>query len=179
MHVGSLFNRANAKYVVLCPWNEVIVVNTLGELWAHDLSLGGKVAPGRKLNGHSIFGGANDKYLALHGDLRLLVINKAGEVWAHDFADSMSSNPLFNVPPWRSIGDGYTLVSPSIFGAPNDKYVTVAGNHLLVINTLGEVWCRELTATAMQGAFRLKGPGLFGGADDKYVVAYQVAVPPR
>jgi hypothetical protein len=63
-----------------------------------------------------------------------------------------------------AVGAGYQLLGPGLFGGPYDKYVVISGGRLLVSNTQGEVWARNLT--------HADGPGLFGGPDDKYVVTY-------
>ena len=92
MASGSLFGAPDAKYVlgdVDCP--RIYVVNTRGEVWAHDL-IGFTVGPGNKLNGHLLFGAPNDKYV-VWGFGQILVINSQGEVWAHDVSGSTPNNP--------------------------------------------------------------------------------------
>ena len=170
-HSGSLFGGPDAKYVVdggRC--HAVFVVNNGGEVWAH--ALGPKsVGIGSKLNGPSLFGGPNDKYV-VYDDLykRLLVINTRGEVWAHDMRGSASQGTC----GFDTVGGGYKLNGPGLFGAPNDKYVVASGGRLLVINAMGEVWARNMAHSAIGSGVKLDGPGLFGGSDDKYVVAYYV-----
>jgi len=170
-HSGSLFGGPDAKYVVdggHCQ--AVFVVNNGGEVWAH--ALGPRsVGVGSKLNGPSLFGGPNDKYV-VYDDLykRLLVVNTRGEVWAHDM---MGGAPQ-GVCGFDTVGDGYKLNGPALFGGPNDKYVVASGGRLLVINAMGEVWARNMARRAIGPGAKLDGPGLFGGSDDRYVVAYYV-----
>jgi hypothetical protein len=73
-----------------------------------------------------------------------LVVNTKGEVWAHDLS---SSKPGIFCPD--SVSVGHTLHGPTLFGAPNDKYVVYYDGQLLVINTLGEVWARSVTSSAV------------------------------
>jgi hypothetical protein len=115
----SLFYGSNARYVLL-ENSRVLVVNTLGEVWAHDLvrppDYGffnscriDAVGPGYKLNGPSLFGANDDRYAAwING--YLLVVNTAGEVWARA------------VNQW-SVGDGFKLDGPGLFWANNDAFV--------------------------------------------------------
>ncbi len=177
---GSLFGGPNAKYVLYnYGCGEVYVVNTQGEVWAHSTS-STSVGIGRKLNGPSLFGGPNDKYVVFDG-ARILVINTQGEVWAHDLSSSnRPPNSLLGCE-YDTVGIGYKLAGPSLFGGPNDKYVACTGGpdgYLLVINSLGEVWSRRLSRAAVGPGVKLNGPGLFGAANDKYVVTYQEPAPP-
>jgi hypothetical protein len=182
---GSLFGGPNAKYVLYdYGCSKVYVVNTNGEVWAHSVPFqNGDVGIGRKLNGPSLFGDKNDKYVVLDGPRigldrpRILVINTQGEVWAHDIL-SRNRPPNSLGCDYDTVGGGYKLTGPSLFGGPNDKYVLSIDGYILVINTLGEVWSRRLSQTAVGLGVKLNGPGLFGGANDKYVVTYHEPPPP-
>ena len=101
----------------------ILVVNTLGQVWAHDLTTKSSgisfgppntVGAGYKLNGSSLFGAPNDKYVLCDTLGRLLVVNTLGQVWAHDLSNS------------SAIGGGVELSGPALFGTDsNDKYVVV------------------------------------------------------
>jgi hypothetical protein len=167
---GSLFGGPNSKYVLAANCGDIYVINTAGQVWDHFLN---NVGNGSLLKGPGLFGGSNDKYAVLdQGFGRILVINTLGEVWAHDLTSDVPQSFCPN-----SVGAGYKLTGPSLFGGPNDKYVVSAGTHLLVINSLGQVWARNITRTSVGPGFQLSGPGLFGAPNDKYVVEYMV-VPP-
>jgi hypothetical protein len=176
---GSLFGGSDTKYVLdgrSC--SAVYVVNNRGEVWAHSIGPSA-VGIGSKLKGPSLFGSTNDKYVVYDdSNKRILVINTRGEVWAHDISSS-TPNIFCGLD---TIGTGYKLDGPGLFDAPNDKYVICIGSRLLVINTLGEVWAREISRSAISRGVKLNGPKLFGAPDDKYVVAYYVRLsspPPR
>jgi hypothetical protein len=65
-----------------------------------------------------------------------------------------------------------------LFGGPDFKYVVNIGNHLLVVNTSGQVWARVFTATTVGGGYQINGPALFDAtSNDKYVVSYSVVKP--
>jgi hypothetical protein len=127
----SLFSGPNDKYVVFDndgSNKRILVVNTAGEVWAHDLSripntscgFDG-IGAGYPLSGPGLFGAPNDKYVlsslyvvntsgekyALSG---LYVVNTSGEVWRHSITHS-------------AVGSGVHLNGPTLFAAPNDKYV--------------------------------------------------------
>jgi hypothetical protein len=118
----SLFGGPNDKYVVYDDFGHpsILVITIQGEVWAHDLSnaSGGgfdTVGAGHKLNGPALFGGPNDKYV-VRSEGRLLVVNTLGEVWAHDLSNA--SGGVVD-----TVGAGYKLNGPALFGGPNDKYV--------------------------------------------------------
>jgi hypothetical protein len=130
-----------------------------------------------------LFGAADDKYVVTTG-YSILVINTKGEVWAHDLT---KSDPKLSCPD--TVNLGYKLGGPSLFSAPNDKYVIFYNNSysfLLVINTLGEVWAHYYDGTTVGRGNKLKGPGVFEDfkireegiqliqdpPDDKYVIAF-------
>jgi hypothetical protein len=168
---GSLFDGSDAKYVLFgggCFKESppVYVVNTSGEVWSHYYS-STTIGSGTKLNGLSLFGAPNDKYVVLD-TYRILVINTAGEVWVHDLSNS---NP-HQVCPYDTVGTGYKLSGPGLFGAPNDKYVVSLNTILYVINNLGEVWAHSMSVSTIGGGVKLSGLTLFGAPNDKYVVTY-------
>jgi hypothetical protein len=172
---GSLFGGSDAKYVFAgdeCG-KAVYVVTSSGDVWTHSIT--GAVGTGRKLNGPPLFGDPNDKYVTHDGNnRRILVINARGEVWAHELSTSTPPPPGAFCSPADTIGAGYKLNGPGLFGAPNDMYVVSYAGRLLVINTLGEVWATDLSPTAVGPGMKLTGPGLFGTPNDaKYVVAYR------
>ncbi len=171
---GSLFGGPNAKYLMYqSACQKVFVVNTKGEVWSLPINTQSgvpkAVGSGEKMNGSNIFGGPNDKYVVLDNSSRILVINNNGEVWAHDLIKSSDNSCSFD-----SVGAGYKLNGPGLFGAPNDKYVVALDGNILVINNAGEVWARKLTRSTIGSAAKLNGPGLFGGRNDKYVVTYNL-----
>jgi hypothetical protein len=173
---GSLFGAPDARFVLRDVRNNTIyVVNTKGEVWAHQLSLAEGVSVGYRLKGPPLFGGSDDKYALLDSRFnRILVINKQGQVWAHDL--SCSARPI---PPSVSctidtVGPGYQLNGPSLFGGPDDKYVVLANDLLMVVNTEGEVWARNISHSTVGTGHKLSGPGLFGGKDDRFVVVYDM-----
>jgi hypothetical protein len=181
MRSGSLFGGPDAKYVVSKPGALVdtayfFVVTTGGDVWIHWVT-SGNVDSGKKLEGPTLFGAPNDKYVVYdRGPVetpfgRILVINSLGEVWAH--------NLTLNYPDQNLIGAGYKLTGPSLFGAPDDKYVLSeylpsGGARLLVINAFGEVWARNVSHFSVGPGVKLNGPGLFGTRGAKYVVVYYV-----
>jgi hypothetical protein len=189
---GSLFGGSDAKYVISGnnP-NGILVINTAGQVWSHPVNTCSVNCPnpisignGSQLSGPSLFGGANDKYAVLdyqhqaaNSNGRILIINTGGEVWAHD----LLCGP---VPPESltctaiSIGAGYRLAGPGLFGAPNDRYLVLANSSLLVIDKAGEVWAHNVSTSAVGPGFRLNGPVLFGGSDDKYVITYDTPQAP-
>jgi hypothetical protein len=174
---GSLFGGTDTKYVLYdCGCNAVYVVNTKGEVWSHPIGsqngIPKSVGPGSKMKG-LLFGSPNAKYVVLGGP-GILVINTQGEVWAH----FLSSSKPMTFCNYDTVGTGYKLSGPGLFGAPNDKYVAYQGGSLLVINSLGEVWAHTIGSSTVGPGRKLKGPGLFGGPNDKYVVTYQFPFPP-
>jgi hypothetical protein len=175
---ASLFGGPDAKYVLdgrLSSCDVIYVINSKGEVWAHAISATA-VSVGSKLKGATLFGGPNDKYVVYDdSNRRILVINTQGEAWAHDISNSTPANAFCG---FDTIGSGYRLDGPGLFGGPNDKYVVCIGSRLLVINALGEVWARDMTRSAIGPGVKLNGPGLSGGPNDKYVVAYVVRQPP-
>lgn len=172
---GNLFGGSDAKYVFRGPGDDrIYVVNNRGEVWTHHLA-----GPGTKLNGTTLFGGPNDKYVVYDG-ARILVINTNGEVWAHDLSRSAPtpSDQFVDHYAFDTIGDGYKLTGPTLFGAPNDRYVVSLGGRLLVINSIGEVWARDISRSSVAAGVKLNGPGLFGTPNDaKYVVGYRYEPP--
>jgi len=188
---GTLFGGSDAKYVTIASINDIsaffsrcpsifYVINSRGEVWRHPITSDG-VSGGHKLDGPSLFVGSNDKYVVLDpGAPSLLVINTLGEVWAHDLSGSLFQALVPGVPvcpnDFTTVGAGHKLNGPTLFSGPNDKYVVsarIAGiNRLLVINTAGEVWLRDISGTTVGPGVKLDGPGLFRGSDDKYVVTY-------
>jgi hypothetical protein len=168
---GSLFGGPDAKYV-LTDSNMIYVINTKGEVWAHPWTA--NLSDGYKLSGPSLFGSPNDKYVLLDGN-RILVINTLGEIWAHDLSCTHPIPQSYNCPP-DTIGGGYKLNGPNLFGAANDKYVVLWYDLLFVINTSGEVWARQISSSTVGAGYKLSGPALFGGANDKYVVVYEVPI---
>jgi hypothetical protein len=179
---GSLFGGPDAKYVFAgddCG-NAVYVVTNSGNVWTHliDTTAAG---PGTKLNGSTLFGAPNDRYVVHDGNnRRILVINAQGEVWAHDLSASTPPPPNTLCTAFDTIGVGYKLSGPGLFGAPNDLYVVSYGGRLLVINSLGEVWARDISHSSVGPGAKLNGPGLFGTPNDaKYVVGYRYAQPPK
>jgi len=169
---GSIFGGPDAKYVLYDEGYHIIyVINTKGQVWAHDFP---NLGVGIQLMGPSLFGAPNDKYAVFDHD-RILIINTAGQVWAHDLYASGGCPPQTLVcPAPDSITGGYLLSGPSLFGGPNDKYVALAGNQLLVINSFGQVWARTISHNSVTAGHLLPGPGLFGGPGDKYVVVYDL-----
>jgi hypothetical protein len=164
---GSLFGGPDAKYVLGDMGCGVYVINQAGAIWNHIVELdNNSIGAGNQLNGPTLFGAPDDKYVVSTGS-SILVVNTKGEVWAHDLS---SSKPNIFCPDTVSVGR--KLNGPSLFGAPNDKYVVYYEGQLLVINTLGEVWARSVTSSAVGPGKKLIGPGLFGGTDDKYVIAF-------
>jgi hypothetical protein len=169
---GSLFGGPNSKYV-LSTGCGIYVINNGGQVWSHFIA-GTSVGAGSQLKGPGLFGGPNDKYAVFdQSNSRILIINTLGQVWAHDLTSSV---PQSFCPD--SVGDGYQLTGPGLFGGPNDAYVVSVDSHLLVINTLGQVWARDLTRTTVGAGHKLGGPGLFGRPNDKYVVVYSVVPQP-
>ena len=70
-----------AKYV-LAMGNRILVVNTQGEVWAHDVGTG--IGNASRLPGPAVAtAGVPAKYVLAMGN-RILVVNAQGEVWAHD-----------------------------------------------------------------------------------------------
>ena len=121
MNGPSLFGGSNDKYVVLEVGSRILVINTLGEVWAHNISIShpppppnllncgfDTVSTGHKLTGPGLFGARNDKYVAFIYS-SLLVINTLGEVWAHNIGSA--------------VGPGVKLNGPGLFGGPDDKYI--------------------------------------------------------
>ena len=175
---GNLFGGPDNKYVVsgnTGQLNAIQVVTAEGDVWTHPLSANG-VEPGRKLNGPSLFGGPNDRYVIGAYGGAILVINTRGEVWIH----RLSSTAPLPHQEYDTVGPGYRLAGPTLFGAPNDRYVVWRSNYegngrLCVINSLGEVWARDTSWGLGEGyvgpGVKLDGPGLFGTPNDtKYVV---------
>jgi hypothetical protein len=163
----------DAKYVFADKDCGVYVINNAGEVWHHDVTLEfDGIVQGWKLNGPSLFGAPDDKYVVYTGS-SILVVNTQGEVWAHDLT---KSDPTLACPD--TVGVGYKLGGPSLFAWRHhippliDKYVAYYGGHLLVIDTLGEVWSHLISPSTVGAGIRLNGPGLFGGPDDKYVIAF-------
>jgi hypothetical protein len=173
---GTLFGGPDAKYVLASDF--IYVINTQGEVWAH--WWGTSVSDGWKLNGPNLFGSPDDKYALLDyqgGQFpfqRILIVNKQGKVWAHDLSCSVPPIPPSFGCTIDTVGGGYQLNGPTLFGAPNDKYVVLHNDLLLVINTYGQVWARNITHSAVGAGYKLSGPALFGSSDDKYVVVYDV-----
>jgi hypothetical protein len=182
---GGLFGGSDAKYV-LNDMNDcatIYVVTKTGAVWAHGVDLSPpfsspQVGAGTLLNGPSLFGGSDDKYVVLDDTPRILVVNNAGEVWAHNLSASHPTETF--CPAIDTVGAGYRLSGPGLFGAPNDKYIVIDRNNRLdVVNTRGEVWAHDLSGTSIGAGIKLSGPALFGiGSDDKYVVAYVFNPPP-
>jgi len=167
---GTLFGGPDAKYVLYDERSMVFyVVTTNGVVWAHPL---GQISGGYPLKGPSLFGAQNDKYVLLDG-YRFLVVNTRGQIWAHDISCTNPIPQSFLCPP-DTVGAGYMLNGPSLFGAPNDKYVVLENGVLMVINTFGEVWARSISGSTVGTGYKLSGPTLFGGANDKYVVTYDL-----
>jgi hypothetical protein len=167
---GTLFGGPDAKYVLYDETAMMFyVVTTNGIVWAHPL---GQISGGYPLKGPSLFGAQNDKYVLLDGN-RILVVNTRGQIWAHDLSCTNPIPQSFLCPP-DTVGAGYMLNGPSLIGAPNDKYVVLANGRLMVINTFGEVWARNISASTVDAGYKLSGPTLFGGANDKYVVVYDL-----
>lgn len=164
---GSLFDGSNAEFV-LKDYPNYYVINTAGEVWVH-VDQNGTIGPGKKLNGPSLFGGSNQKYVLYDPGFRILVLNSLGQVWAHDLSCA-HPGPLGCVTP-DSIGSGYKLTGPGLFGAPNDKYALVANQCILIVNTAGQVWAHKFSHSTIQGGFQLQGPVLFGGNNDAFVTA--------
>jgi hypothetical protein len=113
LHGPALSGFPDAKYVVL--WNnQILVINKMGEVWAHALSNNrgtcgyDTVGAGQKLSG-SLFGALDDKYVVTLQQT-IYVVNNAGEVWAHTLT-------------YPNISGGVKLNGPSLFGGPDDKYV--------------------------------------------------------
>ena len=178
---GSLFGGSDAKYVFggdICG-KTVYVVTIGGNVWTHPIA-GPAIGPGRKLSGPTLFGGPNDRYVVHDGNRRILVINTQGEVWAHDLSTSTPPPPNTFCTEFDTIGGGYRLTGPNLFGAPNDAYVVSLSGRLLVVNSLGEVWARDISGSSVGPGVKLNGPGLFGTPNDaKYVVGYRYNPPPR
>ena len=178
---GSLFGGPDAKYVLAydnCLQAALVVTNS-GNVWVH--SIGTSVGPGKKLSGPTLFGAPNDKYVVYdRSNRRVLVITTKGEVWAHDLSSTAPPTNPFPFCSPDTIGPGYRLTGPGLFGAPNDRFVVWYNDRLLVINSLGEVWARNISHSSVGPGVKLIGPGLFGTPNDsKYVVAYRYAqVPP-
>ena len=169
---GSLFGAPDARFVLRDVRNNAVyVVNNKGEVWAHQLSLAEGVSVGYRLKGPSLFGGADDKYALLDSRFnRILVINKQGQVWAHDLSCSIPPVPPSASCTVDTVGAGYKLNGPTLFGGPDDKYVVLANDLLMVANTEGEVWARTIAHSTVGAGHKLSGPGLFGGKDDRFVV---------
>jgi hypothetical protein len=122
---SGLFGGSNDKYVVFengATNDSILVINTLGEVWAHDLSASehnaqsscdvyDTIGAGHKLTGPTLFGGQNDKYVLSYASL--LVVNAAGEVWTHGRSA-------------HSVGIGVRLSGPGVFGTPNDSRYVLA-----------------------------------------------------
>jgi len=178
--VGDSFNVGNIlgasvsdnKYVLSDGCSCIFVVTTAGELWGHDLSHN-KIGGGYKFNGSSLFGGSGDKYVVYdnHSRERVLVVTTEGEVWAHDLSSSKGGSA-----PLDTIGGGYKLDGSGLFGGPDDIGVVYLNGQLLVINTQGEVWARNITGSTVSAGVKLSGSGLFGAPDYKYVIAYHCSV---
>ena len=85
LNAPSPFGAPNDKYVVF-DGQRIFVVNTAGEVWAHDLSSSkpifcgiDTVGGGHKLSGPGLFGGPNDKYVvSLNGTLYVISWSAAG-----------------------------------------------------------------------------------------------------
>jgi hypothetical protein len=124
---GTLFGGPDAKYVLASDF--IYVINTQGEVWAH--WWGTSVSDGWMLNGPNLFGSPDDKYALLDyqgGQFpfqRILVVNNQGKVWAHDLSCSHSPIPPSFGCTIDTIGGGYQLNGPTLFGAGIDKYVVL------------------------------------------------------
>ena len=174
---GSLFGGPiPARYVVWDGGRLIYVINTIGDVWAHYWTRDG-VSGGYKLKGRPIVG-PNDKYVVWEAGYtyagRILVVNRQGEVWAHELSCSILPIPPSFSCTIDTVGAGYKLNGPSLFGAPNDKYVAIANDLLMVINTSGEVWAHTISYRAVGPGYRLNGLKVFGGNDDRFVVVYEV-----
>jgi hypothetical protein len=60
----GLFGAPNDKYVAFV-YNSLLVINTLGEVWAHNIT-DSAVGSGNMLNGPGLFGGTDDKYVVTY-----------------------------------------------------------------------------------------------------------------
>jgi hypothetical protein len=175
---GSLFaGPIPARYVLWDGGYLIYVINTKGDVWAHYWTRDG-VLDGYKLNGSSLFFRPDDKYVVWEAGYtyggRILVVNQQGEVWAHDLSCSIPPIPPSLSCTVDTVGAGYKLSGPTLFFAPNDKYVVLANDLLMVINAYGEVWARSISHYAVGPGYKLTGPSLFGGNDDRFVVVYEV-----
>jgi len=174
---GSLFGGPDTRFVLSNGGRLIYIINTKGEVWAHYWTRDG-VSAGYKLNGPSLFGRPDDKYIVWEAGYtyggRILVVNRQGEVWAHDLSCSIPPTPPSLFCTVDTVGVGYKLNGPTLFFAPNDKYVVVANDLLMVINTYGEVWARKISHYTVGPGYKLTGPKLFGGNDDRFVVVYEV-----
>jgi hypothetical protein len=167
---GTLFGGPDAKYVLYDQTSAMFyVVTTKGVVWAHPLS---QISGGYALKGPLLFGAPDDKYVLLDGN-RILVVNTRGQIWAHYISCTNPVPQSFLCPP-DTVGAGYMLNGPSLFGAANDKSVVLANGLLMVINTFGEVWARNISTSTVGAGHKLSGPTLFGGSNDKYVIAYDL-----
>ena len=181
---GSLYGRNDTRYVLSDGGRLIYVINTKGEVWAHYWTRDG-VLDGSKLTGPALFGRSvllgrvsDDKYVVWDAGYtvggRILVVTSVGEVWAHDLSCSIPPIPPSLSCTVDTVGAGYKLNGPTLFFAPNDKYVVLANDLLMVINTYGEVWARNISHYAVGPGYKLTGPKLFGGNDDRFVVVYEV-----
>jgi hypothetical protein len=184
---GSLYGRDDTRDVLSDGGRLIYVINTKGEVWAHYWTADG-VSDGYKLNGllprtWSSLGHPDDKYVVWEAGYtyggRILVVNWQGGVWAHDLSCSIPPTPPSLSCTIDTVGTGYKLNGPTLFFAPNDKYVVVANDLLMVINTLGEVWARNISHYEVGPGYKLTGPKLFPGNEDRFVVVYDVVPPPK
>jgi len=174
---GSLYcGPIPSRYVLSDGGRLIYVINTKGDVWAHYWTRD-SVSCGYKLKGGQIVG-PNDKYVVWEAGYtdggRILVVNRQGEVWAHDLSCSVPPIPPSLSCTIDTVSAGYNLRGPALFSAPNDKYVVIANDLLMVINTLGDVWARNISHHAVGPGYKLTGPKLFGGNDDRFVVVYEV-----
>jgi hypothetical protein len=170
----GLFGGPDDQFVV-ASGTSIAVITKSGAFWPRTVEIGNAISPGVQTSG-SLFGGQNAKYVLYYSGSSsvVYVVNTKGEVWTHSIG-TQSGNPT-------SVVSGRKMNGPSLFGAPNDKYVVLEGNRILVINTQGEVWAHDLSeSNPTPGTFgglkfdtvstgrKLNGPGLFGAPNDKYV----------
>jgi hypothetical protein len=124
----------------------IMVVNSSGEVWAHDLSDTNVPAPYR-LTGAPVARYDYDKYAFPLGN-RIIVVNQYGETYAHSVSGNVVS------PPVR-------LAGPLIGNASDDTAVipvesASSGTALLVTKKSGDVYWYPVTDSALGAATRLQ-----------------------
>jgi hypothetical protein len=80
----GLFGAPNQKYVLYDPtFSRILVINTSGNVWAHDLTSANGIGGGTELSGPSLFGAPNDKYAVLDYFYENILIINTSDKYGH------------------------------------------------------------------------------------------------